>query len=79
MFEVLSPQEHKVTSAMLAAGCETARAVRDELWDTADAIAARPGCAYGAEGDPVWDRQMERVRAEQDMADELHVLSVEVR
>jgi hypothetical protein len=78
---VLTDQQYTYLEHMLTASADKAYLVRDELWDTADAIAAPSRAASLTDHlrDKQWDAQMARVAAQESMADELRMLAGWVR
>jgi hypothetical protein len=78
---VLTDQQYTYLEHMLTASADKAYLVRDELWDTADAIAASApvSLVHGAADDARWDEAQARVEAQQNMADELRDLAKWVR
>jgi|HubBroStandDraft_1064217.scaffolds.fasta_scaffold79975_6 hypothetical protein len=73
----LTDAQYTCLEHMLDTGADMAYLVRDELWDTADAISTEPGI-YGTK-EARWDEQMGRVRSQEALADELRMLARWVR
>jgi hypothetical protein len=77
----LTDSQYTALEHILNAAASTAYLVRDELWDTADAIAASApvSLVHGAADDARWDAAQARVESQQNMADELRMLAGWVR
>jgi hypothetical protein len=75
----LTDQQYTYLEHMLTASADKAYLVRDELWDTADAIATHDRPYTPAGTHDRWDAAQARVEAQQNMADELRMLAGWVR